>query len=104
MQQYYLKGVRYSIGTFAHPDIAFEFARRLFPEFKLYLITEFQRLKTNKAYQEKIDWQANRMLSKLNYVIYTDALKTYIVLTLTKAQKKFVYVQVADVLIIWYDR
>ena len=92
------KGGRYSIGTFAHPDIAFEFASWLSPEFKLYLITEFERLKTNEAYQEKIDWQANRILSKLNYVVHTDAVKTYIVPTLTEAQKKYVYAEEADVL------
>ena len=92
------KGGRYSIGTFAHPDIAFEFASWLSPEFKLYLITEFERLKANEAYQEKIDWQANRILAKLNYVVHTDAIKTYIVPTLTEAQKKFVYANEADVL------
>jgi len=92
------KGGRYSIGTFAHPDIAFEFASWLSPEFKLYLITEFERLKTNEAYQEKMDWQANRILSKLNYVVHTDAVKTYIVPTLTESQKKFVYAEEADVL------
>ena len=67
------KGGRYSIGTYAHPDIAFEFASWLSPEFKLYLITEYERLKTNEAYQEKIDWQANRILSKLNYVYAEEA-------------------------------
>ena len=92
------KGGRYSIGTFAHPDIAFEFASWLSPEFKLYLITEFERLKTNEAYQKKIDWQANRILSKLNYVVHTDAVKTYIVPTLTEEQKKIVYAEEADVL------
>ena len=92
------KGGRYSIGTYAHPDIAFEFASWLSPEFKLYLITEFERLKANEAYQEKIDWQANRILSKLNYVVHTDAVKTYIVPTLTEKQKKFVYAEEADVL------
>ena len=92
------KGGRYSIGTYAHPDIAFEFASWLSPEFKLYLITEFERLKTNEAYQEKIEWQANRLLSKLNYVVHTDAVKTYIVPTLTEEQKKFVYAEEADVL------
>ena len=89
---------KYSKGTFAHPDIAFEFASWLSPEFKLYLIKEFERLKSNEAYQEKIDWQANRLLSKLNYVVHTDAVKTYIVPTLTEAQKKFVYAEEADVL------
>ena len=92
------KGGRYSIGTFAHPDIAFEFASWLSPEFKLYLITEFERLKANEAYQEKIDWQANRILAKLNYVVHTDAVKAYIVPTLTNAQKKHVYAKEADVL------
>ena len=92
------KGGRYSIGTYAHPDIAFEFASWLSSEFKLYLITEFERLKTNEAYQEKIDWQANRILSKLNYVVHTDAVKTYIVPILTEAQKKLVYAEEADVL------
>ena len=92
------KGGRYSIGTFAHPDIAFEFASWLSPEFKLYLITEFERLKANEAYQEKIDWQANRILAKLNYVVHTDAVKAYIVPTLTDAQKKHIYAEEADAL------
>lgn len=56
-------------GTYANPDIAFEFASWLSPEFKLYLITEFQRLKKNEAYQNKIDWRANRVLAKANYII-----------------------------------
>ena len=92
------KGGRYSIGTYAHPDIAFEFASWLSPEFKLYLITEFERLKTNEAYQYKLDWSANRILSKLNYMVHTDAVKNYIVPTLTEEQKKFVYAEEADVL------
>ena len=92
------KGGRYSIGTFAHPDIAFEFASWLSPEFKLYLITEFERLKTDEAYQQQIEWQANRILSKLNYIVHTDAIKNYIVPELTEAQKKFVYAEEADVL------
>ena len=92
------KGGRYSIGTYAHPDIAFEFASWLSPEFKLYLITEFERLKSNEAYQSKIDWQANRILSKLNYTVHTDAIKEYIVPSLTEKQIKFVYAEEADVL------
>ena len=92
------KGGRYSIGTFAHPDIAFEFASWLSPEFKLYLITEFERLKVNEAYQEQIEWQANRLLAKLNYAVHTDAIKNYLVPELTEAQKKFVYAEEADVL------
>ena len=75
-----------------------EFASWLSPEFKLYLIKEFERLKANEAYQEKIDWQANRILAKLNYVVHTDAVKAYIVPTLTDAQKKHVYAKEADVL------
>ena len=92
------KGGRYSIGIYAHPDIAFEFASWLSPEFKLYLITEFERLKVNEAYQEKIDWQANRILSKLNYVVHTDAIKEYTVPTLTEKQIKYIYVEEAEVL------
>ena len=89
---------KYSKGTFAHSDIAFEFASWLSPEFKLYLITEFQRLKKNEAYQNKIDWHANRILTKANYIIHTDAIKNIIVPTLSEKQKKFVYADEADVL------
>lgn len=85
-------------GTYAHPDIAFEFASWLSPEFKLYLITEFQRLKKNEAYQNKIDWHANRVLAKANYIIHTDAIKNTIVPILTEKQKKYVYAEEADVL------
>ena len=92
------KSGRYDGGTFAHPDIAFEFAGWLSPEFKLYLIQEFQRLKKNEAYQNKIDWHANRILAKVSYVVQTDAIKSVIVPTLTEKQKKFVYAEEADVL------
>ncbi|MBQ2835335.1 MAG: KilA-N domain-containing protein [Clostridia bacterium] len=92
------KGGKYSIGTFAHPDIAFEFASWLSPEFKLYLITEFERLKTNESYQNKIEWHANRVLAKVNYLIQTDAIKNNIVPTLTDKQKNFIYAEEADVL------
>ena len=85
-------------GTYAHPDIAFEFASWLSPEFKLYLITEFQRLKKNEAYQNKIDWHANRVLAKANYIIHTDAIKNTIIPILTEKQKKYVYAEEADVL------
>lgn len=85
-------------GTFAHPDIAFEFASWLSPEFKLYVIQEFQRLKKNESYQNKIDWHANRVLAKVNYLVQTDVIKNYIVPTLTETQKKFVYASEADVL------
>lgn len=92
------KSGRYDGGTFAHPDIAFEFASWLSPEFKLYLIQEFQRLKKNEAYQNKIDWHANRILAKVSYVVQTDTIKSVIVPTLTEKQKKFVYAEEADVL------
>lgn len=94
----YSKGGKYSVGTFAHPDIAFEFASWLSPEFKLYLIKEFERLKKNEYYQYKVEWNANRILSKVNYVVHTDAIKNFIVPTLTEEQKRFVYAEEADVL------
>lgn len=94
----YSKGGKYSLGTFAHPDIAFEFASWLSPEFKLYLIKEFERLKRNESYQYKIEWNANRILSKVNYVVHTDSIKNFIVPTLTEEQKRFVYAEEADVL------
>jgi hypothetical protein len=71
---------KYSIGTYAHPDIAFEFASWLSPEFKLYLIKEFERLKINEAYQNKIEWNVRRIISKGNYRIHTDAIKEKLIL------------------------
>ena len=85
-------------GTYARSDIALEFASWLSPEFKLYVIQEFQRLKKNEAYQNKIDWHANRVLAKVSYIVHTDAIKSIIVPTLTEKQKKFVYAEEADVL------
>ena len=92
------KSGRYDGGTFAHPDIAFEFASWLSPEFRLYVIQEFQRLKKNEAYKNKLDWNANRVLTKVNYLVHTDAIKSFIVPTLTEKQKRFVYAEEADVL------
>jgi len=92
------KSGRYDGGTFAIIDIAFEFASWLSPEFKLYVIQEFQRLKNNETYQQKIEWSATRLLSKVNYVVHTDAIKEYIVPTLTEEQIKFVYAEETDVL------
>lgn len=89
---------KYSIGTFAHPDIAFEFASWLNVEFKLYLITEFERLKQNESYQNKIDWSVRRELAKTNYRIHTDSIKENIIPTLTEKQKLFVYANEADIL------
>lgn len=85
-------------GTFAHSDIAFEFASWLSPEFKLYLIQEFERLKKDESYKHKTSWQASRILSKVNYVIQTDAIKINIVPFLTEKQKKYVYSDEADLL------
>ena len=92
------KSGRYDGGTFAHSDIAFEFASWLSPEFKLYLIQEFQRLKKKETYQSKIDWHANRVLAKVNYIVHTDAIKRFIVPILTEKQIKFVYAEEADIL------
>ena len=89
---------KYSKGTFAHPDIAFEFASWLSPEFKLYLIKEFERLKEKEAYEYKTEWKANRLLSKVNYIIHTDAIKKYIIPNLTLEQKESIYKEEADVL------
>ena len=84
-------------GTYAHSDIAFEFASWLSPEFKLYLITEFQRLKKNE--QKEIGWDAKRELAKLNYHIHTDAIKeNLIVPNLTREQINFIYANEADLL------
>ncbi len=85
-------------GTYAHSDIALEFASWLSPEFKLYLIQEFERLKTAEAYQQKIEWHTNRVLTKVSYLIHTDAVKNNIVPTLTEKQKQFIYAEEADVL------
>ena len=85
-------------GTYARSDIALEFASWLSPEFKLYVIQEFERLKKNESYQNKIDWHANRVLAKVNYIVHTDAIKKIIVPTLSDKQKKFVYAEEADVL------
>ena len=66
-------------GTFAHKDIAFEFASAISPVFKLYLIKEFQRLKEQENDFKKIEWNAKRFLSKNNYLIQTDAVKNYLI-------------------------
>ena len=92
------KSGKYSGGTYARSDIAFEFASWISPEFKLYLIKEFERLKQKESYQYQIEWSANRILSKVNYVVHTEAIKNFIVPTLTEEQKRFVYAEEADVL------
>ena len=84
-------------GTYAHRDIAFEFASWVNSEFKLYLITEFQRLKEHE--QEQLGWSAKRELSKINYRIHTDAIQQNLIpAELTKQQISIVYANEADVL------
>lgn len=85
-------------GTYAHPDIAFEFASWISPEFNLYLITEFERLKQNESYQNKIDWSVRRELAKTNYRIHTDSIRENIIPTLTEKQKLYAYANEADLL------
>lgn len=85
-------------GAFAHKDIAFEFGSWLSPEFKLYLIKEYQRLKEDE--QKALGWSAKRELSKINYHIHTDAVKHNLIpAELTPQQISFVYANEADVLI-----
>lgn len=94
------KSGRYGGGTFAHKDIAFEFCSWLSPEFKLYLILEFQRLK--EAEQKAIDpeWTVRRVLAKVNYRFQTDAVRDHLLPTLNLAQQKerYEYAEEADVL------
>lgn len=95
----YSKSGRYG-GTYAHKDIAFEFASWLSPEFKLYLIKEFQRLKEleNKT-TYSLEWQVKRSLAKTNYKIHTDAIKRQLRnLNLSKFQEKLRYADEADIL------
>ncbi len=86
-------------GTFAHRDIAFEFASWVSVEFKLYLIKEFQRLKEDENKRLKLDWNLQRTLAKVNYRIHTDAIKAKLIPPqLTKQQINFVYAGEADLL------
>lgn len=86
-------------GTYAHRDIAFEFGSWLSPEFKLYLITEFQRLKAAEADARSLEWNVQRTLAKVNYRIHTDAIKEHLVPPLlTKAQTNAIYANEADLL------
>jgi hypothetical protein len=90
------KAGRYG-GTYAHKDIAFEFAMWISPEFKVYLIREFQRLKEEE--QKQIGWSAKRELSKINYRIHTDAIKKHLIPEeVTASQASVIYAEEADVL------
>ncbi|MBU2602235.1 MAG: KilA-N domain-containing protein [Actinobacteria bacterium] len=86
-------------GTFAHRDIAFEFGMWISPEFKVYLIKEFQRLKEDENRRLSLAWNLNRTLSKLNYRIHTDAIKSHLIpATVTHAQAAVTYANEADML------
>ena len=92
------KAGRYG-GTYAHKDVAFEFGSWLSPEFKLYLIKEFQRLKEEESKRLSLEWNLSRTLSKINYHIHTDAIKEHLIPhSLTKEQKSITYANEADVL------
>ena len=86
-------------GTYAHKDIAFEFASWVSVEFKLYLIKEFQRLKDDENDRLKLDWNLQRTLAKINYRIHTDAIKEKLIPpSITKSQASVVYASEADLL------
>lgn len=87
-------------GTYAHRDIAFEFATWLSPEFKFYLITEFQRLKSEEADRRKLEWSYQRFLTKVNYRLHTDSIRDHLIpkLQATKAGEWLVYAEEADLL------
>ncbi|WP_297889386.1 KilA-N domain-containing protein [Capnocytophaga sputigena] len=92
------KSGRYG-GTFAHKDIALEFASWISIEFKLYIIKEFQRLKEDETSQLKLEWNLQRTLSKINYHIHTDAIRDNLIpKEITKQQANFVYADEADLL------
>ena len=91
------KAGKYGGGTYAHRDIALEFASWISPEIKLYIIKEFQRLKSQES--DKLEWQGQRLLVKLNYLINTEAVSKYLItVNLTKEQKNEIYASEADIL------
>lgn len=86
-------------GTYAHPDIAFEFGMWISPEFKIYLIKEFQRLKDDENNRLKLEWNLQRTLAKVNYRIHTDAIKEKIIpQEITPLQAATIYASEADLL------
>ena len=92
------KSGRYG-GTFAHKDIAFEFASWVSPEFKLYIIKDYQRLKGDENSKLSLEWNVNRLLSKLNYKMHTDAIKENLISNdLTNMEIAITYANEADVL------
>ena len=93
------KSGRYGGGIFAHTDIAFEFASWISAEFKLYLIKEFQRLKTEENERLVLGWDIKRQLTKINYLIHTDSIKKNLIpQSVTKNQAKVIYAAEADIL------
>lgn len=93
------KSGRYGGGTYAHKDIAFEFASWLSPEFKLYIIKDYQRLKEDEGHRLALDWNVKRILAKANYRIHTDAIKMNLIPPeLPRMQQGYVYADEADVL------
>ena len=91
------KSGRYG-GTFAHSDIAMEFASWISAEFKLYIIQDYKRLKSDENSKLSLNWNLNREISKINYKIHTDAIKTYLLGNLTKEQLSYKYASEADML------
>lgn len=92
------KSGRYGGGTFVHKDIAFEFATWISSEFKLYLIKEFQRLKTEESHIKNLDWNVKRSLTKINYKIHTDSIKENIIIPQKINNPPAIYANEADVL------
>lgn len=93
-----VKAGRYG-GTYAHSDIAFEFASWVSAEFKLYIIKDYKRLKSDENSRLSLNWNLNREISKLNYRIHTDAIKENLIpLELTSAQISYTYASEADML------
>jgi hypothetical protein len=93
-----VKAGRYG-GTYAHKDIAFHFAMWLSPEFQIYLVKEFQRLKDDENNRLKLEWNLQRTLAKVNYHIHTDAIKESLIpKEITKQQASLVYANEADLL------
>lgn len=92
------KSGRYG-GTYAHQDIAFEFASWISAEFKLYLIKEFQRLKSDEKRKQQLEWNVSRTLAKINYFVHTDAVKKHLIPDdLSMSKQRFVYADEADLL------
>ena len=85
-------------GTFAHPDIAMEFASWISAEFKLYLIQDYKRLKSDENSKLSLGWNLNREISKINYKIHTEAIKEYLLKDLTNEQLSYKYASEADML------